>query len=92
MSYPVYTDKQGENHTLKLWFALKNFYGEFYGFEKVNANVWSGWFMSHRSPDHDEWGTFDLREAGPVMVKGSLTVKPDDLRKLMIPVGFKRTG
>lgn len=95
--FPVYIDKFGGEHTLKMWFAFKGFYGEFFGFEKCEAlpsmksrNVWNGYFISHRDPSSDEWTSVDLTEVMPHIVKGTLTVLPKDLHYLMGPIGFKR--
>ena len=90
--FPVYIDKYGAEHTLKMWFAFKGFYGEFFGFEKCVRfkNIWNGWFLSHGDPSSDEWTSVDLTEVMPYIVKGSLTVLPKDLHMLMGPIGFKR--
>jgi hypothetical protein len=95
MSGPIIKHNEfGGIFEVKMWAYLRG-RGEFFGFKQLTGcgpNSWEGYFFAHGDPRDDEFCSCNISEEfkyGGISPK-LFVVKPDELHKLMMPVGFTR--
>ena len=96
MSGPIIKHNiSGELYEVKVWAYLRG-RGEFFGFKKLDfkslPNAWDGYFFSHGDTTYDGFESCNIAEElhhGGI-VPELFVVKPDELHRLMMPVGFTR--
>lgn len=95
MSGPIIKhNTTGKLYEVKVWAYLKG-RGEFFGFKKLEGcgpNSWEGYFFSHGNTVYDGFESCNIAEElhyGGIL-PSLFVVKPDELHRLMMPVGFTR--
>ena len=71
-----------------LWWA-GNLMFEWYAFEKIDKNIYSGFVMCNGNGGIDEFGDFDMSELTAAGVK-HFALKEEQMKTLMPPIGFVR--
>ena len=89
MSYPVYEHiRTGERFTCILHAMRLGW--EWYGFEK-KGNIYFG-FVMNNIDTIDEFGDFDIKEVMSVCNKKFILLTPQDVSRVIPPIGFKRVN
>ena len=90
MTYPIFEYvKTGEKFTC-IFHALRMGW-EWYGFKKYDYdnNIYEG-FVMNIIDTIDEFRLFDVREVLSVCDKRSVSFTPEDISKVLPPIGFRR--
>ena len=89
MSYPIYEHiRTGERFTCILHAMRLGW--EWYGFEK-KGNIYFG-FVMNNIDTIDEFGDFDIKEVMSVCNKKFISLTPQDVSRVIPPIGFKRVN